>query len=201
MVQNQPGSAGEGRGSDPNPLRHFSHAFLSVPLKLLYIHTHTEKKKKMFQRFMLVKRTEEENRKENMAKTSCHFWAELSYSGGSRTLEARLSLKSSDIKAHLLTRIHFLISVSLPVIGILCLLFFPSLDKVSDYQTHGRLCLPECTHLSLKLHVLAEKSAAYVIRTEPHLSRKVFLCMKKVKGCLKHASTYHETCLKFHLGL
>lgn len=46
MVQNQPGSAGEGRGSDPNPLRHISHAFLSVPLKLLYIHTHTEKKKK-----------------------------------------------------------------------------------------------------------------------------------------------------------
>lgn len=177
------------------------HFFQSHSSCCTYTHTHTEKKTKMVQRFMLVKRTEEENRKENMAKTSCHFWAELSYSGGSRTLEARLSLKSSDIKAHLLIRIHFLISVSLPVIGILCLLFFPSLDKVSDYQTHGRLCLPECTHLSLKLHVLAEKSAAYVIRTEPHLSRKVFLCMKKVKGCLKHASTYHETCLKFHLGL
>lgn len=162
------------------------HFFQSHSSCCTYTHTHTEKKTKMFQRFMLVKRTEEENRKENMAKTSCHFWAELSYSGGSRTLEARLSLKSSDIKAHLLTRIHFLISVSLPVIGILCLLFFPSLDKVSDYQTHGRL---------------AVKSAAYVIRTEPHLSRKVFLCMKKVKGCLKHASTYHETCLKFHLGL
>lgn len=120
-----------------------------------------------------------------MAKTSCHFWAELSYSGGSRTLEASLSLKSSNIKAHLLTRIHFLISVSLPVIRILCLLFFPSVDKVSDYQTHWRLCLPEWTTLSLKLHVLAEKSAAYVIRTEPHLSRKVLLCMKRVKGC-KH---------------
>lgn len=176
------------------------HFFQSHSSCCTYTHTHWEEEKNV-SKIYVGKKNRRRKQERKYGEDFLSFWAELSYSGGSRTLEARLSLKSSDIKAHLLTRIHFLISVSLPVIGILCLLFFPSLDKVSDYQTHGRLCLPECTHLSLKLHMLAEKSAAYVIRTEPHLSRKVFLCMKKVKGCLKHASTYHETCLKFHLGL
>lgn len=98
-------------GSEPNPLRHTSRAFPPFRWSCWMLHMLRRKRGGGFVKLCRGKKTEKKEngrlvttgRKVRGGRLPVSLEHEPRYSGGTRTLEARISLKCSHIKAHRLS--------------------------------------------------------------------------------------------------